>query len=460
MNRPFKRKATAQLIALLAVTAASTTASAQQSMPVVVNPQTGAQVTLTRGYWNANVDIAYRSIKCDYFRFNVDSAVYEFYLAHEYMHAPFLSTSVGNYVITDDSSPGFSSWTVQDGIYRGLAAFDSHEYVELVNYETGSGVTIQDANNNAIRIWHIATNFSLPAYSVCFDKSGMSFMPTGSADIGNTNLVDLDELEDFSFQFPQPLDANHEVPVIYRDGERVTFVRGEWNYNKQLATNTVLCTENLPPYNGIGSRETPIVLMQEYLAYFGGDSIYLHETHSDFDAIDRYTYSRSTSNINLGGLGFSDGFMELTETGFNIHVTTSRYFSCTAPTPKRVLALMPDSCDYGTADQFDGWGWNPITQQGCPPLGITPDTMVEENLEEQVTADTSVSDEQSSNVDNDGSGNGSADAIGENGVNEQVISDASVSGDQSNEGDDSLLINSTIDDSSDAAGNDLSLIHI
>lgn len=412
LNRPSKQKTIAQLVALLAVTTALRTANAQQAIPVVVNQQTGAQVELTRAYWNANVDMADRSIKCDGFRFNTESAVYEFYGARYYRHAPILTTSVESYLI-GHGGPEHDRWRVQDGVYRGVAEFDSHEYLELVNYEPSSGVTNQVSSYNSIRVWH-----SPSVYSVCFDQSGTSFIPTGSADIGNTNLVVLDELEDFSFQFPPPLDANHEVPVIYRDGEQVGFVRGEWDYNNQLANETVSCVENLPPYDGIGSPETPIRLRQDYLAYFGGDSVYLHETYSDFDAVDRYTYSRSTSDINLGGLGFSDNYMELTEAGFNIYVSESRYFSCSAPTPKRVLALMPESCDYSTADQFNGWGWNPITQQGCHPLDFTND------------------------------------AMGEDSENERVISDDSVSDDQSNEGDDSLAMTGTVDESSGTAGND------
>lgn len=412
LNRPSKQKTIAQLIALLAGTTAQTTANAQQA---IVNQQTGVQVELTRAYWNANVDIADRSIKCDRYRFNAESAVYEFYLASEYIHAPLLTTSVESYVIAGGGVYEHARWWVQDGVYSGEANFNSHEYIELVNYEPSSGVTSQASNNNAIRVWHSAST-----YSVCIDQSGTSFIPTGSADTSNTNLVVLDELDDFSFQFPPPLDANHEVPVIYRDGEQVGFVRGEWGYNKQLANETVSCVEKLPPYNGIGSPETPLRVRQDYLAYFGGDSVYLHETYSDFDAVDRYTYSNSTSNINLGGVGFSDNYMELTEAGFNLYVSESRYFNCTAPTPKRVLALIPDSCDYSTADQFDGWGWNPITQQGCPPLDFINDAMGED---EQMISDDGVSDD-------------------------------SVSGDQSIEGDDSLAIAGTVDDSSGAAGND------
>lgn len=360
LNRPSKQTAIAQLVALLAVTTALPTANAQQAMPVVVNQQTGAQVELTRAYWNANVDIADRSIKCDHHRFNAESATYEFIYAREYLHAPMLTTPAVSYVIADIGIFEYASWTVQDGVYSGDVNFDSGGYLELVNYGPSTGVTTQASNNNAIRVWH-----SSSIYSVCFDQSGADFIPTGSADIGNTNLVVLDELDDFSFQFPPPHD--HDVPAIYRDGERVSFVRGEWDYNNQLANNNVACEEILPPYNGIGSSETPIRVSQDYLAYFGGDSVYFHYTYSDFDSTDRFTDSRSTSDVDLGGLGFPNRYMELTETGFNLYVSESRYFSCTAPEPKSVVALIPDSCDYSTADQFDGWGWNDATGQSCAP---------------------------------------------------------------------------------------------
>jgi len=376
LQRRFKRFACIQRIALLALTGTSTTVGAQQSMPVVVNQQTGEQVELTRAYWNANVDIAERSIKCDHFQFNGESAFYEpltgfghpgsFYIFEDdvFVHAPLLDTQEGNYV-THDVRAGFrfASWNVQDGIYSGVTPFDSHEYLEFVNYDTGSGLTNQASNNNAIRVWHRSTDISPSTYSVCFDQSGESFLPTGSADIGNTNLLVLDELADFSVQFPRPLDANSEVPVVYRDGEKVTFVRGEWDYNEQLATETVRCLE-------AQTGGPPLFSSDAHLAYLGGDSVYAHVAVRN-DLEDRlYTNSSSISNVNLVSmLNFgSDRYMELTETGFNLYVTSTRFFNCTAPAPKRVLALMPDSCDYSTADQFDDWGWNPITQQACPPL--------------------------------------------------------------------------------------------
>jgi hypothetical protein len=40
-----------------------------------------------------------------------------------------------------------------------------------------------------------------------------------------------------------------------------------------------------------------------------------------------------------------------------------------APTG-RLLAQSPpvqDQCDYSDADQYDGWGWNPVTRASCPP---------------------------------------------------------------------------------------------
>jgi len=378
----FKRKVCIQRIALLALTATSTTAGAQQSLAVVVNQQTGEQVELTRAYWNANVDIADRSIKCNHFQFDAESAVYEpltgignpmgFYLGPNdvFVHAPLLSTGGRNYVTHNDLQPfTVASWTVEDGIYSGIAPFDSHEYLEFLNYDAGSGLTNQASNNNAVRVWH--TQISPSTYSVCFDQSGQSFIPTGSPNIGNTNLVDLDGLEDFTFQFPPPLDANSEVPVVFRAGEKVTFLRGEWEYNEQLATETVRCLEA-----GAASDVPPLSSTDTYFTYLGGDSVYAYSTFNNgFDRFFPNTYSSTKGNVNLASrLNFdSDRYMELTETGFNLYVSSTRFFTCIAPTPKRVLALMPDSCDYTTADQFDGWGWNPITQQGCPPVNNIQD---------------------------------------------------------------------------------------
>lgn len=38
------------------------------------------------------------------------------------------------------------------------------------------------------------------------------------------------------------------------------------------------------------------------------------------------------------------------------------------------VAAAPEDCDYTDADLNDGWGWDPIDNQSCPPIGsgITP----------------------------------------------------------------------------------------
>ena len=34
--------------------------------------------------------------------------------------------------------------------------------------------------------------------------------------------------------------------------------------------------------------------------------------------------------------------------------------------------IASNACDYSSADLFNGWGWNPITQESCPPLTDAP----------------------------------------------------------------------------------------
>jgi len=36
-------------------------------------------------------------------------------------------------------------------------------------------------------------------------------------------------------------------------------------------------------------------------------------------------------------------------------------------------APVSNACDYSSADLFNGWGWNPITRQSCPPLPAAVD---------------------------------------------------------------------------------------
>ena len=363
-------------------------ASAQEAPPVVINLQTQQQVDLTRAYWNANVDIANRPVACDHFQFDSESAVYKsisgagwpgggLYLSSEvFTHTPLGRDAEGT--VRSGNLQNWTSiwrtptWNVYNGIYTGLAPFNSHEYIEVVNYDATTRLFNVAANNNAFRVWHSLDLVSPSTYSVCYDVDGTGLIPTGSASIGNTNLIDLVEV-DFTFQFPQPLSGDEDAPVITRldTGEQVEFVRGEWRYNDVPGMRCSTYRWASGRYETYGDNDGGEVLFITYYPFVGGATVATSTTSS---SSYRNNGLPVTGTVRIEDFQFfDDGYMELVEDGFNLWRSEwpYGYTGCNVRPPNLVLPLQPDSCDYSTADQYDGYGWNPVTRESCPPLEAT-----------------------------------------------------------------------------------------
>ena len=373
-------------------------ASAQEAPPVVINLQTQQPVELIRAYWNANVDIANRPVACDRFEFNFESNVYEATAPSgqrnvTYTHAPLTRGATGftRSNIVEAGYPGeyqgLSFWTVRDGIYSGVAVdrnyriaadFDEVEYLELVSYDT-INKAITTGSSNAIRAWHNTGNQLRSSHSVCYALDDRPFIPTGSAEISNSNLPTIDELNDFTFQFPQPVDADTDLPIIIRGdtGEQVKFSRGEWAYNEQLVSGSLYCSayqwkESYQSYTQVpefGYYVWPRRWFSQSFTPYFDDGMISTNIYWETD-LGRY---QEPARIPVDSFQLFGGnpYIELTDYGFNLWDPQLSYFQyqrCQFPAPKRVLSLQPDNCDYSTADQFDGYGWNPVTQDSCSPL--------------------------------------------------------------------------------------------
>lgn len=390
-------------------------ADAQEAAPVVIDPQTQQQVELTRAYWNANVDIANRPIVCNHLAYNPDTDAYDrnigtstrtssgFYRSgngETIIHEPLVRASNGNasrgiihHSYIPELEPTRATWTVENGVYIGNA-FDAQEYLELVNYDPATTEITIGASNNAVRVWTQGqvrqgnSIYTVTNYSICYALDGMPFIPTGSAELGNNDLPTLDELNDFTFQFPQAIDIDATVPVIYRadTGEQVQFSRGEWAYNEQLALSGMHCfayrwDENyqnyvqVPEFGGLSGRDRWFTT--SYPVYFEGSLI----TTRTYWTTDYYAYQDeeliSAESFQLFG---GNPYMELTDYGFNLWQPPNSYsfYRCQVNAPKRVLPVQPGNCDYSTADQYDGYGWNPVARESCPPLEApVTDTLVQ-----------------------------------------------------------------------------------
>lgn len=217
-----------QYFSLILLAFAATSIHAQ-TPPIVINPETGNEVNLTRAYWNANVDIANRTLTCEWVHSR--SA-----LTYDHNPLPASTPSINNALVFRDGLQSnrpwglfdlSRAWGVSDGIYSGPMPLHLSPFVEEIAYKSDS--------INAVRVW----NDRFGSF-ICFDASGQPLLPTGFAGTGNTNLVDP---EDITFEFPEAPSAGTVIPELYSlsTGEKIELVRGVWNYS-DIANHLVACS--------------------------------------------------------------------------------------------------------------------------------------------------------------------------------------------------------------------------
>lgn len=439
LTQPFNRKASIQIVASLALTLASITANAQEA-PVIVNQETGAQVDLIRPYWNANVDIANRRVQCDHFLFDQESAVYEkrevggdprfsAWRSHgEFFHHPLLEglgSSAVDHAFLAEYRTG-NTWVVRDGMYGGLAPLGG--FIELVTYNTASNVT----ENNAVRVWR-APQDTDPYYFVCYDLDGTPLVPTGSAELGNTGLL---PEQNFTFQLPLSGTPITETPEIVRrdTGELVEFVRAEFDFNSDLKGKSMNCgpfgwAEETGSYVGFWRGSGAGTDHTFSYAYTGGDRVSFEFGYDDGGLLPS---EGSIDNF----MPYQDAsFIEVVDFGYNVWINADNLHGCRLHSrgveglepfaPNRILLTVQGSCDYSAADEYDGWGWNAATQQGCPPEDNLDNEMNGESTNEQLT-DGGMSSVESNDVDNNTSGDNEENGIVEqsnNGNSDEVEAD-------------------------------------
>jgi len=363
---------------------ASAVPSVHAQTTTVINPETGGEVNLTRAYWNPNVDIANRTLTCEWYVFDTDSGQIrrqDTPLTFEHNPLPTGTPSINSALIYDNGESANRvwiydhprAWTVDDGVYDGPMPLRLSEYVEEIAYNS--------TEINAVRVWH--ENFGS---FICFDANGEPFLPSGSAGTGNTNLVDLPT---FSFEFPKPPAPGTEIPEIYSlsTGEKVELVRGIWNY-ADIANHMILCASL--GWDGQAYVGQPDSAVSAYLPYNGGDNVVVSSRGQDIEFWLLDDMSVDDVVLTTGRFGFD--FMELTDTGYRMWGDrNTEYYNCTAiklrnadafgPTslereplsPISILSPTTDGCDYSDAALYNGWGWNPSTRTSCPPVTETRD---------------------------------------------------------------------------------------
>jgi len=243
--------------------------------PIVINQSTGSQVNLVRANWDANADIAGRTIQCDRFDYDAQNGNYatpendfstplSYTLTHDsllpvqregfYWNGENTSRENFNFsgwytlhnplndrgLITN--SPPF--WTVEDGLYVGQELL-SGRYIELVKTPD---------NFDAIRIWYKEgerfpmnaafefsnTSYVSDGYYQCFDQAGADFTPTRT--LGVPSPVIQPELSSIVLTVEANPNFTSGEIVNLVTGDNVPQVKAHWNYNTDLAGRRITCT--------------------------------------------------------------------------------------------------------------------------------------------------------------------------------------------------------------------------
>jgi len=244
-----------------------------EPQPVIINRETGGRVNLIRANWHLEKDISNRRIQCEPFEFDEASAVYvkdnaaypdaglwnriDTIYQHDALSSqlPRMNTMyqlavhripAGSSTDLSLSNPAWDEgferviplWTINNGVYYGIAPLHSSPYVEIVNHGTGAA--------NAVRVWGGNSSDPADSYQNCYAIDGTAFVPTGQPDSTGTALTPLDEnvLVSMNFQGGEDLQSDliDPGPVVNREtGVPVDFSNGIWNYNTQLAMKALRC---------------------------------------------------------------------------------------------------------------------------------------------------------------------------------------------------------------------------
>jgi hypothetical protein len=373
--------------------------------PEYTNQQTGARVELVRAYWDPNSDIADRNIRCEFFRFNSDTAMYERHpdawgdfspdvvwaRDNVFYHLPLAVTETqrsaayakwntmyytsaqqlpenlttdppaeslypisvaGDFetrLITGNAKPPL--WTVVDGVYKGISPLAENPYVEITDYA--------GQPRNAVRVWDWnpdCSRLNCPMqptdhFHLCHALDRQPFLPTGTAGLPGTALDHLDETILVSIAD----DELTTMPIISREsGLPIEFMQGHWNYNTTIAGQHVTCMQHMFDAQS-GTYELNNLDLSNWISetlfhpYNGGDSVLVSSRYPANEYPTWwYTEKVPLQNGVLGNTWLLRSTMERTDNGFNTWFDDDQYESCNATPefmPLADSAIAPDQAD-------------------------------------------------------------------------------------------------------------------
>jgi hypothetical protein len=105
------------------------------------------------------------------------------------------------------------------------------------------------------------------------------------------------------------------------------------------------------------------------------DSRYIGPTVLQSPYIERITRADGTAAIRTWHESRFDTALDLAASGNRVQ--RDGYFECRdisgsdfVPTGGSALVTVADECDYSNADSTNGWGWNPVRRESCPPQQV------------------------------------------------------------------------------------------
>jgi len=360
-----------------------------QGKPNILNWVTGEYVDLIRPYWNAYRDIENRVIECKFYRINrYTDGKYELaplmfgageniFFNSQYIldHQPLSASSPWSGVLYGQKLLGTndlrSEWTVNDGVYYSDSYLGDTRYIELI-----------DAHNGAIRKWENASN-----YHECYALDGRPFQPTGY--VGESRP----EAQPTDTEVVAKSDRFSSAPILNNKltDTMVSFSAIEWDM-AMLYGQSATCNE----YTWSTDSYRPGAIYSFYADildyYFFAPPHSSEATSSSASAVYRVVnliniednfreWSVVDGQITEGPEFLTHNYVEVLGSNantdsFRYWTDDERFYECETPIGALVITGANSSslidCDYRNAALYNGWGWNPVIGQSCPPLENKP----------------------------------------------------------------------------------------
>jgi len=332
--------------------------------PTFINEETGQIVDLLRTYWDGNNDIANRTIKCDLYYFDDVTGSYSVgsrFLNWSFNHLPIPSVSPYLGWLSGWRTSGPPWWTVADGLYRGEIML-TEEYFEPITHTNGAKairIWVNEGHRSGIDSFYSESWVEEDGFYQCWDTSGADFTPTGQP--GQQTAVEY-QLEDLTLTGPASTEAQtqDEAIINLETGQPVVQQKVYWDYNNDVAGNTVGCSEvtwldGQYEYSVFNSQ-----IFYRFNYYLeGSDNLLLY--HWQFEGI-----------VATGAFEFENGRI--------INSPHERMF------PKDYAEIIEDGVRYwGSSEYF-------ISCHGATPNGSAPIGNTDESLTQ--VSDTQVSNSQ------------------------------------------------------------------